>query len=569
MLSKLLITLAVVLAPTSLLAQKEVSPPPTTPVTKTASEELEVIISEAGNLDDKLAVIKVTAKSAALISLSDPGRSELMFRAIWKFAKQQADPAFDKEQALTLILNQIFSRNPKLARQLLGEEPKPDESSIELRATGNDRGIHRTAKLASQLVDDNPRAASELLERSLSTGMTASGLNALLRLREKDSLLADFVVGKSLDGLRGQPDVVALSGLHLLSAYTFPEGNTGDINSSLQSLQIQYFSTTYDVLRASLAQTEANLVKDHHYSPKDLRLRALYQARMALTLAALAPRYQPMLSGELNALANKLGPQLPANVAQLAKFSNARLAGEVVADNPEMAVPLAIQSGDFEEARRLIDGLKSEELKDLYSQILAKVETKALLARADVLAALIQIRKLEDQNARLVLYVEAIKAAEKKHDGALSRLIVNEARLVIPPVNRNGLHVRALLAFASQLSALSSTDEALNFLDAAVIALNSLPKASEEPGVKKSPMDNAWAEINDPVSFLELAEFSQAFAALGLVDLDRTIIEARKIQLKSLQLVARLEAVGGVLRVDARKPKSKPVGKTVVLPPGH
>ena len=564
MLTKLLISLALLLAPVQLWAQTQVLPPVSKTMKETAAAELEAVIAEAGKLDDKLAIINVKARAAALVSLSDPVRSEMMFLEIWKFAKEQPDKDFDKEQALTLILKHIFPRNPKLAKQLLSEEPKPDESSLELRATGRDPSLRRTAKLASQLVDEDPRAASELLERNLSTGMTPAGLNALLRLREKDPLLSDFVVAKALDGLKAQPDVVSLSGLHLLSAYLFPEGNTVELNSSLQSLQIQYFSTTYEVLRASLAESEAALLKDQHYTQADLRFRAMYQARVSLTLAALAPRYRPDLSAELNALANKLGGRLPDNVAQLAKLTAARLGGnQTVPDNPEMAIPLAISSGDFEEAGRLVDDLKSEELRKTYSQVLAKIETRALLARSDVIGALTRIRKVEDQTARLALYLEAVKVAQKKRDAPLSSLVINEARTLIPQVDRNGLHVRALLAFASQLPALASTDEAVDFLDAAVVAINSLPKKSEEPAATKSPAELAWDEINDPRSLLDAPELDHAFSSIGAVDLDRATNEARKIAVKSVQLVARLEAVGEVMRIDARRPRSKPATKAV------
>ncbi len=563
MLLKTIILLSTVFAPFQLIAQQ-----PQTAKTQreqTSAAELEAVIAEAGKLDDKLAIIDVKARAAALVSLYDPVRSEMIFLEIWKFAKEQPDKDFDKEQARTLILKHIFPRNPKLAKQLLSEEPKPDGSSLELRATGRDPGLRRTAKLASQLVDEDPRAASELLERNLSTGMTPAGLSALLRLREKDPLLSDFVVAKALDGLKAQPDVVSLSGLSLLSAYLFPEGNTVEINSSLQSLQIQYFSTTYDVLRASLAESEAALIKDQHYTQADLRFRAMYQARMSLTLAALAPRYRPDLSAELNALGNKLGVLLPDNVAQLAKLTSARLGGnQIVPDNPEMAIPLAISSGDFEEAGRLVDDLKSEELRKTYSQLLAKIEAKALLARSDVLGALTRIRRVEDQSARLALYLEAVKTAQKKRDLPLSSVVINEARTLIPQVDRNGLHVRALLAFASQISALASTDEAVDFLDAAVVAINSLPKQSAEPAATKSSAELAWDEINDPRSLLDAPELDHAFSSVGAVDLERAIDEARKIGVKPVQLVARLEAVGEVMRIDARKPRSKPATKAVI-----
>jgi hypothetical protein len=333
---------------------------------------------------------------------------------------------------------------------------------------------------------------------------------------------------------------------------------------SLQSLQIQYFSTTYDVLRASLAESDTVLLKERHYTQADLRFRAMYQARVSLTLAALAPRYRPGSAAELNAFANKLAILLPDNVAKSAKLTAARLAGnQTIPDTPEMAIPLAISGGDFEEASRLVDDLKSEELRKAYSQLIAKLEAKALLARSDVLGALTRIRKVEDQSARLLLYLDAVKVAQKGRDATLSGLVINEARILIPQVDRNGLHVRALLVFASQLPVLASTDEAVDFLDAAVAAINSLPKKSEQSSTTMSPADFAWAEINDPRSLLDTPELDHAFSAIGALDLERAITEARKIGVKSVQLVARLEAIGEVIRIEARRPRAKPEIKAV------
>jgi hypothetical protein len=560
MFAKLFISIAL-LAPVQLLAQS--NPPVSKAVKDTAVAELESVIAESGKLDDKLAFIKVKARSAALVSLSDPARAEMMFLEIWVFAKAQTDKEFDQEQARALILKSVFPRNQKLAKRLLEEEAKGEETSLDSRARGRDATLSRRATLASQLIDDDPRAASEILEGSLASGMTPAGLNALLRLRQKDALLSDFVVGKTLEGLKTQPDVVALSGLHLLSAYLFPEGNSDQFYSSLQSLQIQYFSTAYDVLRASLAESEEVLLKDRHYSKAALSLRAMYQARIAVTLAALAPRYQPVLAGELSVLANKLGSRLPPDVAQLAKLNSARLAGnQTPPDKPELAIPLAIQSGDYEEAERLIDDVKSDDMRKVYSQVLARARTRTLLSQADVLAALTQIRKIEDQNARLAFYLEAVQPAQRKHDPSLSSLVINEARSLIPRVDRNGLHVRALLAFAAQLPALASPEEAMDFLAAAVVAINSLPKQAETSKAAQSSMERAWAEINDPLSLSELPEFANAFSSIGIIDLERTIIEARKIAIKPVQLLARLEAAGEVLRIDSRRSKSKPAIKT-------
>lgn len=179
----------------------------------------------------------------------------------------------------------------------------------------------------------------------------------------------------------------------MASSYVFPEShtfsNSTNVGSSLESLQFEYFSTTYDVLRSSLAESEALLVKDQHYSPAELRLRVVYQGLTARVLAALAPRYQPSLVPELNGLAQKLSAQLPANVAQMSQFTAARLSGDQTSSlDPELAIPVAISKGDFQEASRLVDSLKSDDLRKAYSQLLLRTQAKFLLANAELLNAL-------------------------------------------------------------------------------------------------------------------------------------------------------------------------------------
>jgi hypothetical protein len=172
--------------------------------------------------------------------------------------------------------------------------------------------------------------------------------------------------------------------------------------------------------------------------------------------------------------------------------------------------------------------------------------------------ALTVIRKIEDPTTRLIMYLEAVKVANKKRDSAELHIVVNEAQLLIPQVDRNGLHVRALLSFAAQLSDLAANDEAIEFLNSAVTAVNALSKATSEPGVTRTQREIAMAELNDPISLLDAQEMERAFSLVGLFDLDRGLIEAKRIELKPLQLLARIETVEGVIKSISIKPKIPP-----------
>ena len=166
MISKLFIVASILLTPVYLLAQQTVDSQKES--RSAAARELEAVITEAKNLDNKNAVVNVRSRAAMLVSFSDPIRSENMFLEVWKFVYDQADNDFDKGEAKLVILKYVFARNPKLARRLLAEQSKPEDSSLQARAAGRDDDQRLAGKLASQLVETDASAAASLLEKSLS-----------------------------------------------------------------------------------------------------------------------------------------------------------------------------------------------------------------------------------------------------------------------------------------------------------------------------------------------------------------------------------------------------------------
>ena len=548
--------LLVLLIPAQLVAQTTVSKEGSA----VGAEELEAIISEAEKLTDKKVFVNIKARAAMLVSFSDPGRSEKMFLATWQFVNAQPEEAFDKEQAKLVILKYLLSRNPNLARQLLAEQPKPDDTSKPSALPGRDKALRSASKLASVLAETDPSAAAGLLEQSLSLGVTPIGVAALSRLRETNSLLSDYVATKVVERLPNQPTLASLPGLFGLGAYVFPGAEapmpSADAEASLQLLQYKYFLACHDVLRASLVETNEVLVKDQRYTPPELQYRTAYQAQVAAILAALAPRFQPSLQTELTAIAAKLGPHVPPNMPQLSRTTLSRISGTpLTSDDPETNFFTAISNGDFDEASRQLDRIKDADKKDMYAQLLFKAQARALLAKSDVMGALTAIRKMQDQTMRLVAYLDAMKAAKRKNDAELSNIVVNEARLLVPQTNRNGLHVRALLSFSGQLAKHVTKDDAFDFLNNAVVAINTLSRKSNDEIEAKSLAEEAMAELNDPISLFDSPEFEQAFNAAGLIDLDAGLTSANKIQAKPVQLLARLQTIQAVIKRGPGKAK--------------
>ncbi len=549
------------ICPSALMAQHTVSLHSSN--SHRAVDEIESVLSELPKVDTAFAKILIKAKSASLLSFHDPMRAEALFIETWKFAKDQSDPAFDKDRALNTILKYIYPRNAKLAKQLLTEElgVETNVSNGPLTPDNN----RKLARLSSELIDSDPITAATMLERHLSQGITPVGIGALQRLREKDPLLSDYVVSRVLEHLQAAPTAVALGGIYSLHSYVFPESYTFAVSPSLQpaleSLQFRYFSLSYDVLRRSLAEDEAKQTS----ASGQPSARSVHQAQMAIMLAALSNRYQPSLAREANSLASKLSASLPPNLMQLAQFTSARLSNQPTRnENPDVAFALALAKGDFQEADLLISRLKTEDQKNALSQMLVKTQAKYALKGDRFEEALSFIRRVEDTDARLALYIEACAAAYKKRDKTVSRAIVGETRALIPQAGKNGLHIRALFSLSSQLVLMESRNEAAELLDIAIVGLNALK--SESIAGAKTPLEAAWNELNDPSNLLGAPELERAFVSLGAVDLDRALDEANKIKDRSIRLVSRLESVQRLIRQSPGTipvPEGQPTGRVL------
>ncbi|HEX5702832.1 MAG TPA: hypothetical protein VFX97_06515 [Pyrinomonadaceae bacterium] len=550
MLPRWFIVVSLLLSPIPLLAQQAAELPNENP--SSVAQELEAIVTEAKSVTNENAVVSITARAAMLLFYSDPPRAEKMLLDLWKFSNEQRGKGFDRSQAKLIILKSLYSRNAKVARRLMSEGQGQSGSSL----PGFDDESEVPGRLASALMDVDPPSAASVLQQSLSQAVTPATLGALIRLRERDFLLGDYVATQAVDALTTQPTLSSLPGLHMLGAYVFPEGPAPslDAESSRLSLQYRYFSGGYDILRASLNESPEALLKDQRYTQRHLQFRGAYQAEVAAILAALAPRLQPSLAPELTAIANRLAPQVPANMPRLPQYTLAKLSGSFTSEDPEQRFFFALSNGDFAAGRAELERVKESDKRSIYAQLLIKSEARAFLARGELMEAVTAIRKLEDPTARLLMYMDAIKTAKSKRDADVSRVIIDEARLLIPQTDRNGLHLRALLSFTSQLAKSGATHDALDFLKSAVSTINSLGPPAEE-SASKSLAESAMAQLNDPISLLDEPEFEKAFVVVGMLDLNLGLTQAKKIQPKPVQLMARLQTIQGVIKKDASKPK--------------
>ncbi|GBC77863.1 hypothetical protein HRbin08_01347 [bacterium HR08] len=524
--------------PVILLAQEPAESP-----RQRALRELEGILAETDNLADKLAYVKVRARAANLLWLHDPDRARTIFRELWKLVDEQTEALFDREAARTDLLKNLFPRDRNTARALLEKAlggHKSEEAPYRAQIAGTDHNVRRLVRLSSELVEQDPAMAAALLERSLSVSVSPAALLTLFRLREQDPSLADYIVARTLEVLRMRPTVIALPGVYVLADYVFPSmpsfGNPGTRPPDI-SLRVQYVSTAYEILQRSLAESESTLQREERYTEKDLHFRRVYQGQVAALLSALAPRYLPERAQELKTRAATLAADLPPETARLLRFTLARISGSVrESEDLEMVISVALARGDVDKARRALEKLEDENTKKAFAQSIANVEFRAHLAKSNLAEALMAARRVEDPNLRGSLYAQVARAAHRKGEVNLSRMILIEARAALSTSEPNGVRVRTLLSLASEASAISAS-EAVQLLWDAVSALNALKAMSGADATRDS-----LAKINDPRSFSEATELWRAFSSVGRVDLEGALWTAHQIRDEVVRLVARLAA---------------------------
>lgn len=517
-----------------------------------ARQEVESVLAEVDSLTDKLGAVKVRARAANLLWPSDPDRARRMFTELWQWIEVQKDEALDREAARTAVLQNVFPRSPRMAKELLAKAStthKSEEAPFAVQLRGRDPHLRRLHRLAAGMLDRDPSLAASLLEQSLSVSVSPPAFQLLLRLREKDPSLADYLVMRTLEALQARPTVIALSGVHVLSDYVFPTRQmAGRANPPDETLRGQYFSAAYTILQRSLQESEAVLQRKQRYTAADLRLRSLYQGPVAAILAALAPRYAPELVGELSALAARLAKEVPSPLARLERLRLLRLRRALGQESepaePEDlddAVGLAIERGELDKARKLIGRIEDEVKRKSLAQAIAHVEFRSHLSGSNLAQALLVARRIEDLNMRATMYAEVARAAQRKGEVEFARLILAEARLALANAKPNGLHVRALLRLAATASSISGS-EAIALLQEAVTALNGLALLSREEASTSASPRTFMRRLNDPRRLIDEPELDRAFASLGRIDLDEALLTASQIEDPVMRLFARLAA---------------------------
>lgn len=521
-----------------------------------AVQELESVLDSASKFEPLLGV-KVKSKGASLLWKQSPERARALFLKLWDFIEQQDAKSLDQEEAQTALLRYLYPKDRVLANQLLQKltaKTPPDQQFSFDRIAGREKGPNRLARLAEQLLSSDATLAAKLLEQSFDHNTAPQAVLILSRLREIDPLLANFVVRQALENMRRQPKTIGVIGLTHMISYLFPltpsPDATIEVEQSDEALRIEFMSVGYQILKESLSESDDVLKQ---LDGQGQQFRTFSQGFTAATLAALASRYAPNLAPELTVISSQLLRGLPPQMSQGANMQAAvvRSAAEESEGAATSIVPV-IARGEFDKAQSVIDKLKDENMKKIYTDLLLKARFKAAIATADLDGALRMARTVSNTTSRMQMFVEAARLAHKKRESAVTAQILVEARNAAASPTIPGPHARAVFALAAETAYFSPAD-AMITLEEGVKQLHHLPKMD---ATKPSP-------LNDPDRFVDFPEVARAFANVARDYFDESLAIAAKLENKAVAAVARLAAIERTLKMipptDAATP-ARPAG---------
>src|SRR5215213_4694960 len=525
-----------------------------------ALQELDSIDRDSSKLRDPLAYVRVTAKLANLVWLHEPEKARAQFRDLWKWIRAQKDKEFKPDAANRIFLSALFPRDPKTANKYLEEtigEHKSEEAPLFNQMMGQDPNLQQLARLSDDVMGTDEKMAAAFLQRSLAVSISPGAFVSLVKLREKNATLADYVAGQALEGLKQRPTIIALSGIFLFVDYIFPSKMSfaDKITAPTDAaLRVHFFSVAYDVLKMSLEESEAVLQKEKGYGKSELSIRSTYQAMVAAVLSTLSPEHAPELSEELQGLASRLSVKLAPQTAQGLSFTLSRLgrAKKGPEDDPALSISAALASGDLEEAKKLIDKLESEPMKKVYTNLLTGVEFKILMARSELAGAMIVARRTEEPVLQAIQFAEIARVAFGRKEVEFFRLVISEARASLAKSDWNGLHARAMFSLASEVASLG-TPQTLALLWRALASLNHTLKKRDNPD---EPRNARLEEFDNPEDLIEAQELHQAFALAGGQDIESSLLAAHGIEDLAIGLVARLAACEKAMSKTSDRAKS-------------
>jgi hypothetical protein len=509
--------------------------------------EIERVFVDTAKLQNATVMVKLRARAANLLWAQDPERARKMMLDLFKYVEEQKDEYFDREGARTAVLEATISCDHDFAIELL------KKISTDAKNDSHEAESRRLARLAYGFVDNDTALAASILEESMLDGVPPTAMASIVKLREREPLLANRVVATTVTRLNSIRGPQAISGLAILSSYLYPIGvyslPDSQTRASDGQLRVLFFRTSYEVVKGAIATMGgASTDNSGGISP----LTRAHLAMLTATISEMSRQYEPVLFVELSGFANQLIKDQPVTVkrlieSQLAMINRVPSAGSTKKTDPEVEITGALSRGDFAAAEKLINEEGDSEHANAMTQLLRRAQLKNFVAKSQLYEALGIAPKIDDLEMRLNGLIDIARAAAglKNHD--LVNAVLSNIK-ALPLSDQKGLRSRSLFRASAELFAYS-TDESLGLVREGIKILNSLQTMTErERSMSRSPKDR----LNDANSLIDSVDFNHAFVKLGQHDLVMTFSAADYIEHPAVKISARLASLRGAQAAKAQ-----------------
>lgn len=388
------------------------------------------------------------AKMADVIWDVDKAFSRNLFLRAYEVTKSFQDGSDEEKRkesnSLKInIIKLVAARDRQLAQELTDNSIEGDSEQSKSQL---DRKAARTKiEVAASLIQDQPKAASDLAEQSLQLDIQAAWLVSFLKqLRSKDQVAADTLYLKTLNKLREVRSVKAEDILHF-GTYVFTSPKlpasapsdaiaqvlvgkimaidvTGDRPEVSSVLKKQYLAAFADVLTRFIEAQEAfsNTRQQQYY----------YSA--SYLLVTKAEKYAPELLGHLQLAMQILSGVVPPEATKESYYSNI--------NNPPLSFNERLKRAEsyknsiskdveylslvweqweernYEQARKVTDKINDAKTQRQLVTLIDFGEARDLLAKGNQTSALEMTKRLQGGAEQSILWLGIARDLSKKNN---------------------------------------------------------------------------------------------------------------------------------------------------------
>ena len=498
--------------------------------------------------------------------------------ALWDFDKPNARSIFvdafknarsleDHREAAavtTIVVKHVWARDRALAEEMMkqlsdSKDPKGPEStndfgvSSQFGMQSSNPTAQQKIDLARNLLEEDPAAAADLIEKALEREVSFAGIATLNQLKTSDPEKANRIFLQAVSQLQSMPSTSAVLAAIAMADYISPTCSVCRQQSSDPTITQNFYAAGLRTLRRSLGDSFAPPPIKRDLQDRLVQYFHQMQAMLALTLSRFAA---PADLGELQTIYREQMQTLELRKQQtLQALEQTQKAPDRLAELLQKVESIPDQEQrDIALYNLIVLALRQDLTEDLLGKLEDKVETIESKSLHDKAWSLLKLREIE----------KLTKAAD------FDRAHILSVRLPDPTIRARalrGLSVAVTRKGSKTLSSPYLLSEALDLLSRADSSIERSQIMFKIAGdfVNLKDYDRAFGALQlsaGSIAQLEkkdfaatareavpnsLFDYSGTFGRLGGVDFDKSMFLAQGIKWREFRLAAEIATCRSVL----------------------